>query len=269
MLSDCWSASRTRTGPRSRAVGIARRPPLPGVELGRDVQQQGSRGDRLRLEPGPVEDRLPRRARLPVAVARRVVLRFESLRCQVVALVAGAPEVGEHVARPVVDRDERGIVDILAAQRPDPAALAARDLELLQQPLARAPLEVRCDDCGSDPALRQPLRPPVERRGHAVAGGGEVDVVAHDLLELALHLPGEMARAEACRLVACQDDGLVESRPELGRGQLGPARGRQVGQHPVPPDDRRRISGDDQVAVLVLRGVGIRIEGARRLGERG
>ena len=270
MFSDCWSASRTRTGPRSRRSASRGAQFRPRVELGRDVEQQTARREVPLLERCRVDDRLARRTRLPVPVASDVVLGFEALRGEVVAVVPGAADVGEHVAGPVVERHERGVVEVLAAQRPDPATFAARDLELLEQLVAGAALEVRGDDGGSDPTLCQLLCPPVERGDDSIAGRREIDVLRRrSACELALDLPREMAGPEPVGLIACEDDGFVERGLQLERRQLGPARGGQVAQHIVPAHDRRRVGGHDQVAGLVLLGVGIRIERARRLGERG
>ena len=121
MLSEYWSALRTRTGPRSswsasRGAQSWRRSNsvvmsssrLPGVSA-------------LGVERRRVQDRLERRAGLPRAVAGRVVLGLELAAGQVVAGVAGAADVGQHVAGPVVERDERAVVEVLAAQRADPA----------------------------------------------------------------------------------------------------------------------------------------------------
>ena len=47
---------------------------------------------------------------------------------EVVAGVAGAADIGEHVAAPVVHRDERRVVEVLTPQGAQPGALGARDL---------------------------------------------------------------------------------------------------------------------------------------------
>ena len=76
MLSEYWSALRTRTGPRSSWSASRGAQSSRAVELGRDVEQEAARASaRLRVEGGRVEDRLERRARLAGAVAGRVVLR--------------------------------------------------------------------------------------------------------------------------------------------------------------------------------------------------
>src|SRR4029078_7820481 len=101
-------------------VGVARRPVLAPVELGRDVEQEAARCEPLGIERAGVEDRLPSRARLAGAIARDVVLGFELRACDVVARVAGAAHVREDVPGSVVERYERSGVQILSAQVAEP-----------------------------------------------------------------------------------------------------------------------------------------------------
>ena len=70
MLSEYWSALRTRTGPRS-SWSASRGVQPRAVELGRDVEQQAARRQTLRVERAGVEDRLEGRARLARRRRRR------------------------------------------------------------------------------------------------------------------------------------------------------------------------------------------------------
>jgi hypothetical protein len=99
MLSEYWSAS---------------------VELGRHVEQQAARCQLPGIEGGGVQDRLESRARLPGAIARRIVFRRELPAGHAVAVVAGAAGIGENVTGPVIERDHRPVVQILAAKGADP-----------------------------------------------------------------------------------------------------------------------------------------------------
>ena len=99
MLSENWSAERSRTGPRSSLsawVGVKLLPKLVATSM--------SIVEAVRvLSSMPIEvvDRLDRRTRLAPAVGQDVELGLELL----VALgrVAGAADVGEDLAGPVVD----------------------------------------------------------------------------------------------------------------------------------------------------------------------
>ena len=119
-------------------VGVARRPVLAPVELGRDVEQQAARCQPFGIERRCVQDRLERGTGLACAVTGRVVLRLELAAGQVVARVPGATDVGQHVAGPVVHRDECAVVEVLAAQRTDPRPIGPADLEVLEHPVAGA-----------------------------------------------------------------------------------------------------------------------------------
>ena len=100
------------------AVGVLRRP--AAAEVGRDVEQEAARRQRPLVERRGVDDRLERRARLPER-RRRVVLRLELPALEVLAVVAAAADVGEDVAGPVVQRDERAVVEVLVPEVVDPA----------------------------------------------------------------------------------------------------------------------------------------------------
>ena len=123
-------------------VGVGRRPALAGLavlaELGGDVEQDGARRQALLVERRRVQDRLPGRARLPVAVRDHVELGVELRAREVVARVAGAADVGDDVAGPVVDGDERAVVDVLVAEPVDPALVGGADLESLEPRLVGA-----------------------------------------------------------------------------------------------------------------------------------
>ena len=114
-------------------VGVARRPVLAAIEVVVTSSSRLPGRQRAGFEGGRVEDRLERRAGLAGAVAGDVVLGLELRAGQVVAVVAGAAGVGQHVAGPVVEGDERPVVQVLAAQGPDPAPGRAGDLERLEQ----------------------------------------------------------------------------------------------------------------------------------------
>ena len=171
MLSEYWSARRTRTGPAVELIGVARRPVLAAIELGRDVEQEAARRQGVVVEGRGVDDRLPGRSRLARAGARGVVLRVELPARHRIAVVRGAAGVGEHVAGLVVDRDERRVVEILAAQGVDPGAIALADLVRVEDVLRLGRLQVGRDRRGSEPAFGLGLDVPVERRDDLVAAG--------------------------------------------------------------------------------------------------
>ena len=164
-FSEYWSAFRTRTGPAIQLVGVARRPAAP--ELVGDVEEEAARRQALRVERAGVDDRLPGRARLADAVAGGVVLGLELAARHGVAVVAGAPDVRPDVAGPVVDRDERPVVEVLAAEGVDPGPIRGADLQARQERRGRLPREVRGDRAGGEPLLGELLGAPVERRDHA------------------------------------------------------------------------------------------------------
>ena len=225
-------------------VRVARRP--AGCELVGDVEEEAARGQPLRVEGARVDDRLPRRARLPDAVAGGVVLRLELAARDRVAVVAGAPDVGADVAGPVVDRDQRPVVEVLAAEGVDPGPVRRADLQVSQERRGGLPREVRGDRAGGQPLLGELLGAPVERRDHRVAAGLDRRVGAEDLLELASDLPREVRRPEGQRLVAGEDDRLGQGLLELGVRELGPARasrgsrGCSSGGRPAGPWPGRR-----------------------------
>ena len=247
-------------------VGVPRHPVLPRVELGRDVEQQAARRQLVAVERAGVQDRLPRRARLPGAIAGDVELGLELGAGEVVAVVAGAAGVGEDVAGRVVHRDQRAVVQVLPAQGTDPRQVARRDLEALEQGGALRARQVGRDGGGGQPLLGELLRLPVEGRDDRVAPGldGVRALVAEDPVELRLDLPGELRGAQRPRLVAGEDDRRRELCLQLVRRQRGPAGARgQATEDPVRADDRRAVCRDDQPALAVLLGVAVRVEGGR------
>src|SRR6185369_1852271 len=101
--------------------------------LGRDVEQEAAGGQAVGVEGARVNDRLERRAGLARAVAGGVVLRLELRALQLVLVVAGAAGVGEDVAGPVVERDERAVVEVLAPEGVDPGSILRADLQVPEQ----------------------------------------------------------------------------------------------------------------------------------------
>ena len=123
MLSESWIASRIRTGPRSVRSASAG---VPAAEVRDHVHEhRGRRGDVV-LDAGEVADRLERGSRLPPAVGEHVELGLE-LAAARRAVVVRRAHVGDHLAGPVVDRPEGGVVDAPADEVPDPALVGHVD----------------------------------------------------------------------------------------------------------------------------------------------
>ena len=124
MLSENWSAERSRTGPRSSlSAWVGMKPPPKLVVTSMNIVAAVSV---LSSMPISVVDRLDRRPGLAPAVGQDVELGLELL----VALgrVAGRADVGQDLAGPVVDDRGRGVVDVVAAQAEDPRSRPGRDL---------------------------------------------------------------------------------------------------------------------------------------------
>src|SRR4029453_15099841 len=92
-------------------VGVARRPVLAVVELRRDVEEEAARRQLAGVEGRRIQDRLPRRSGLSLAVAGDVVLRFELAGGERLLVVAGAAGVGDDVTGAVVPRTGGRIAD--------------------------------------------------------------------------------------------------------------------------------------------------------------
>src|SRR5439155_6010131 len=146
--------------PALELIRIVRGATAPAAELGGDVEEQAAWGQLLRVERRRVEDRLPGRSRLAGAVTCGVVFRLELAAREIVAVVARAAGVGEHVSGSIVDRDERAVVKVLAAQSGDPAPAALRDPELGEQLRRRLGGQARGDRARREPALRLLLTRP-------------------------------------------------------------------------------------------------------------
>ena len=101
---------------------------VAAAEIRRDVHEHRRRGDRAVLEADDVVDRLERGTGLAPPVGEHVELGLEQFRLGRRVVGRGA-DVGQDLAGPVVDRDERAVVDVLAAKVLDPVrvpdALAA------------------------------------------------------------------------------------------------------------------------------------------------
>jgi hypothetical protein len=79
-------------------VGVARRPVLAAIELGRDVEQEAARREPLGVERSGVQDGLPCRAGVSGAITGDVVLGFELAAGEVVAAIACAAGIRQDVA---------------------------------------------------------------------------------------------------------------------------------------------------------------------------
>ena len=170
MFSENWSAERSRTGPRSSLSAWVGDEAPP--EVGHDVHEHRRRGHRPVVDPDRVVDRLDRRSGLAPAVGQDVELGLE--RRVAGAGVAGRADVGEDLAGPVVDHGRRAVVDVLALEVLEPAAVGLRDLQVLE--VALGALEVGRPGRGVDPLLGRALHRHVERRRDVVAAG--VDLLA-------------------------------------------------------------------------------------------
>ena len=123
----------------------------------------------------------------------------------------------------------------------------------------------------AEPALGEPLGPPVERRDDAVAAALEVGVRAQDRLELAPDLPREVTArgcgAGARRRGRPARPGRPRARSGVRFVQRPPVS--EPAQDPVAADDGRRGLGHDEPALVVLLGEAVRIERRWRLGQAG
>ena len=229
-------------------------------EVGHDVHEHRARGQGLVIDADGVVDGLDRRAGLAPAGGQDVVLGLELLGA--LGRVAGAADVGEHLAGPVVQYRGRCVVDVPAAQVEDPALLAGRDLARFQD----APGVARLGRPGRDidPLLGGLLHVPVERRGDPIAAGIDFGAVGRmvgtdDVDESLADLPHELGRPPCRRRVGADDDGLGLGRLVLLLGVARAAQ-RRAGLHQVEdvvaPGDDVGACGDLQLDVLAVGVVG-------------
>ena len=193
MLSENWSAERSRTGPRSSlSAWVGMKPP---PKFGRDVHEHRGGRQRAVVDADRVVDRLDRRPGLAPAVGHDVELGLELL----VALrrVAGAADVGEDLAGPVVDDAGRGVVDVVPAQAQDPVPSRWSGSCALAGP--PRVVGVRRPRRRVDPLLGGLLHRPVERRGHLVAAGVHLRAVGRGVRAQDL---GQLRRGPATRSAA-------------------------------------------------------------------
>ena len=165
MLSEYWSALRTRTGPRSQLVGVARRPVLALDRTRWSRRAAGCRasGAWLRTRrrtgsasrPSPADERRLRR--------RRTSARTPCSR--------GRPARSRHCRRRPARRRSRNRwrrAQALCRSLPRNPRIQprspARDLQVVEHLLACRALPVRGDGRRREPALGEPLGPPVEGR---------------------------------------------------------------------------------------------------------
>ncbi len=264
-------------------VGLGRHEAV--AEVRRDVHEHRRSGQGLVIDADQVVDRLDRRTRLAPAVGQDVELGLELP----VALrrVARAADVGEDLARAVVDDARGGVVDVVAAQAQDPAVVLPGD-PLGPQDRARIPC-VRGAGRGVDVLLGDLLQAHVDRRRHVVAAdvhlvAGIGGVRAQDLGEVLADLPHEMRRLPVGGDERRQDDGLLLGGLVLGGGVLGAGQ-RGAGLHEVedevaPLHDLRARRHDElDVVAAVAAGLGLaraelvgvlhEVELRRRLRDRG
>ena len=97
-------------GPALEVVRVGRR--VAAAEVGDDVHEHRRRRDALVRDARGVDDRLERRARLAPAVGEDVEPGLELLR-RLLGVRVGRPDVGDEVARLVVHRHERAVVEVL------------------------------------------------------------------------------------------------------------------------------------------------------------
>src|SRR5204863_7016984 len=102
-------------------------------------------------------------ARLAGTRARGVELRRELRTGHTVAVVPRASDVREHVTAPVVEIDEGPVVEVLPAQRADPAHVGLGDLERAEQDVSGVARKVRGDGRRGHVFLGDLLGSPVER----------------------------------------------------------------------------------------------------------
>ena len=160
MLSENWSALRTRTGPRSRLSASLGR--IAATEVGADVHQHRARGDRLVVDADRVVERLERRTGLAIALADDVVLRLE------VVLVRRAVVVARCRRRRRARRSGSRARPARRCGGPCSCRLAIHGSSFLNPSALAAAvmvLRVRDDRRGRDPLLGDLLEVDVEGRG--------------------------------------------------------------------------------------------------------
>ena len=200
-------------GATLEVVGIGGR--VAAAEVRDDIHEHRGGRDGARGNPARVDDGLERRAGLPPAVGEDVEPRLE-LAGRLRRRRVRGPDVGDKVARGVVHRDERPVVQVLGAQVVHPAFV--RDPEGRRGGARR--LRVGDDRRGLHPLLGDRLEPHVEGRGDGQATALDVrarlGVAAQLGRELAPHLPHELGRLPLARLLGGEHDLLRSGGVEVG-----------------------------------------------------
>ena len=211
-----------------------------------------------------VDDRLERRTRLAPAVGEDVEPGLELLR-RLLAVRVRRADVRDDVARLVVHRDERAVVEVVAAQAVHPALVGEAER------LGRGPRVLRVGDDRRrlDPLLGDVLEAHVERGRHRQAAGldlvGQVSAsrAAQLRRELLADLPHELGRLPLVGHLRREHHRRGPRGVEVGGRELAPGQRRaallhQV-EHQVAALHDRRVRRDDELGLVAGLGV-------RRLG---
>ena len=197
---------------RAALASIGVRHAVAVHDLALDVHEHGRRRDDSRLEAGGIGDRLEGRARLPVGLADDVEVGLVLWRR--LAEEAGAADVGEHRAGPIVDGHDGVVVDVATLQLGDPAErlIAVLVRELLVRHAVHVVRDLR-------PLLRGRLVPlVVEGRDDPQPTGVEQLLAVEQLGRLPPHRVDEMRRPVCLVVGRGQQHLLGDRRVVLGLG---------------------------------------------------